>query len=126
VLIIKLKQGDSLFVVYVGQINNTSTRGGEHMAVKVFIKRKVVAEELAPKLDALLRKMRVLTLNRKGYISGETFNQIDQPGVSLVISSWQTLDDWREWTLSKERCELQEQIDKLLGQPTTYEIFENV
>lgn len=96
------------------------------MAVKVFIKRKVAAEGLAPKLDALLRKMRVLTLNRKGYISGETFNQIDQPGVSLVISSWQTLDDWREWTLSKERCELQEQIDKLLGQPTTYEVFENV
>lgn len=95
------------------------------MAVKVFIKRKVAAEELAPKLDALLRKMRVLTLNRKGYISGETFNRLDQPGVSLVISTWQTLDDWREWTLSKERCEVQEQIDKLLGKPTEYEIFEN-
>ena len=96
------------------------------MAVKVFIKRKVAADELAPKLEALLRKMRVLTLNRKGYISGETFNRLDQPGVSLVISTWQSMDDWREWTLSKERCELQEQIDKLLGQPTTYEIFENV
>jgi heme oxygenase (mycobilin-producing) len=95
------------------------------MAVKIFIKRKVAADELAPKLDALLRKMRVLTLNRKGYISGETFNRIDEPGVSLVISTWQSLDDWREWTLSKERCELQEQIDQLLGQPTTYEIFEN-
>ena len=78
-----------------------------------------------PELDALLRKMRALTLSRKGYISGESFNRVDEAGVSMVISTWQTLDDWREWTLSKERIELQDQIDKLLGAPTEYEIFEN-
>ena len=94
------------------------------MAVKVLIKRKV-AEKNIPELDALLRKMRALTLSRKGYISGESFNSVDEAGVSMVISTWQTLDDWREWTLSKERMELQEQIDKLLGAPTQYEIFEN-
>jgi heme-degrading monooxygenase HmoA len=94
------------------------------MAVKILIKRKV-AKELTPQLDALLRKMRALTLNQKGYISGESFSQVDEPGVSMVISTWQTLDDWRSWTLSKERIDLQEQIDKLLGEPTKYEIFEN-
>ena len=94
------------------------------MAVKILIKRKV-AKELAPQLDGLLRKMRALTLTQKGYISGETFSRIDQPGVSMVISTWQTMDDWRNWTISKERIELQEQIDKLLGEPTKYEIFEN-
>lgn len=95
------------------------------MAVKVLIKRKV-AEKQIPELDALLRKMRALTLSRKGYISGESFTRVDQPGISMVISTWQSMDDWREWTLSKERVELQEQIDKLLGAPTEYEIFENV
>ena len=94
------------------------------MAVKVLIKRKV-AEKNIPELDALLRKMRALTLSRKGYIFGESFNRVDEAGVSMVISTWQTLDDWREWTLSKERIELQDQIDKLLGAPTEYEIFEN-
>ena len=94
------------------------------MAVKVLIKRKV-AEKNIPELDALLRKMRALTLSRKEYISGESFNRVDEAGVSMVISTWQTLDDWREWTLSKERIELQDQIDKLLGAPTEYEIFEN-
>ncbi len=94
------------------------------MAVKVLIKRKV-AEKQAPELEALLRKMRALTLNQKGYISGETFTRLDEPGVSMVISTWQSIDDWRAWTLSKERIEVQEQIDKLLGEPTKYEIFEN-
>ncbi|WP_319586360.1 antibiotic biosynthesis monooxygenase family protein [uncultured Desulfobulbus sp.] len=94
------------------------------MAVKVLIKRKV-ADKLAPELEALLRKMRALTLNQKGYISGETFTRVDEPGVSMVISTWQSIDDWRAWTLTKERIELQEKIDKLLGEPTKYEIFEN-
>ncbi len=94
------------------------------MAVKVLIKRKV-AENKAPELEALLRKMRAMTLNQKGYISGESFTRLDEPGVSMVISTWQTIDDWRAWTLSKERIEVQEQIDKLLGAPTQYEIFEN-
>ncbi len=95
------------------------------MAVKVFIKRKV-ADQQTPELEALLRKMRALTLSRKGYISGETFNRLDEPGVSLVISTWQSLDDWRDWTLSKERIEVQTEIDKLLGAPTEYEIFQNI
>jgi heme oxygenase (mycobilin-producing) len=94
------------------------------MAVKVLIKRKV-ADKLAPELETLLRKMRALTLNQKGYISGETFTRVDEPGVSMVISTWQSIDDWRAWTLTKERIELQEKIDKLLGEPTKYEIFEN-
>lgn len=94
------------------------------MAVKVLIKRKV-ADKQAPELEALLRKMRAMTLNQKGYISGETFTRLDEPGVSMVISTWQSIDDWRAWTLSKERIEVQEQIDKLLGEPTQYEIFEN-
>jgi heme-degrading monooxygenase HmoA len=94
------------------------------MAVKVLIKRKVVAK-LAPELEALLRKMRALTLNQKGYISGETFTRVDEAGVSMVISTWQSIDDWRAWTLTKERIELQEKIDQLLGEPTKYEIFEN-
>ncbi len=95
------------------------------MAVKVLIKRKVSADK-NKELDLLLRKLRALTLNQRGYISGETFTRLDQQGVSLVISTWQTLDDWRNWWLSAERKELQEKIDSLLGAPTEFEIFENV
>lgn len=95
------------------------------MAVKVLIKRRVSADN-AKELDVLLRQLRALTLNQWGYISGETFTRLDQKGVSLVISTWQTLDDWRNWWLSDERKVLQEKIDTLLGAPTEFEVFENV
>ncbi|NLZ16422.1 MAG: antibiotic biosynthesis monooxygenase [Desulfobulbaceae bacterium] len=95
------------------------------MAVKVLIKRRVSAEK-NKELDILLRQLRAHTLNQKGYISGETFARMDQEGTNLVISTWQTLDDWRNWWFSPERKVLQDQIDALLGAPTEYEVFENV
>lgn len=95
------------------------------MAVTILIKRRVT-EHTAPGLDFLLRKLRSLTVNQKGYISGESFRRIDEEGVSLVISVWQTFDAWRRWRASEERQELQNEIDLLLGEETQYEVYENV
>ncbi|WP_028585715.1 antibiotic biosynthesis monooxygenase family protein [Desulfogranum mediterraneum] len=92
------------------------------MAVKVLIRRKVTSEN-EQELSGLLRELRTLTTNRKGYISGETFTRFDKPGESLVVSTWQSADDWREWVLSPERKKLQDKIDGLLGEQTSYEIF---
>lgn len=93
------------------------------MAVKVLIRRKV-SEDKQQELSTLLRELRTLTTNRKGYISGETYDRFDNPGESLVVSTWQSADDWREWVLSPERQVLQSKIDQLLGEETTYEIYQ--
>jgi len=95
------------------------------MAVTILIRRRVT-ENTALGVDYLLRKMRSLTVNQKGYISGETFRRIDEEDVSLVISVWQTLGAWQKWRSSEERIELQNEIDLLLGEPTQYEIYEHV
>ncbi len=94
------------------------------MAIKILIKRQV-PQHLGQGLDYLLIKLRAVTLRQKGYISGESFQRIDKPGNSLVISTWQTLDDWRKWSSSPERAELQNEIDIMLGESTEYEIYEN-
>ena len=92
------------------------------MAVKVFIKRHV-PQNKAKELSALLKQLRIRTTNQPGYISGETLKRIDRPGENLVISTWQSVDDWRNWVLSKERSEIQDKIDLLLGKETHYEIY---
>ena len=93
------------------------------MAVKILIKRNVNNEKEA-ELQVLLKKLRSLTMNQKGYISGETLTRYDKPDENLVISTWQSADDWRSWVISNERKEIQEQIDALLGVETTYEIYQ--
>lgn len=95
------------------------------MSVTILIKRKI-AKNAAAELDLLLRRLRALTANEKGYISGETLQRVDKPGESVVISVWQDLSAWRRWTENDERIEVQDEIDRLSGKPTQYEIYQHV
>jgi len=92
------------------------------MAIKILIKRSV-PENKAKDMIPLVRQLRILATNQPGYISGETLKSFDVPDTFLVISTWQSSDDWEKWLLSKERQKIQENIDSLLGGKTEYEMF---
>ena len=92
------------------------------MAVKVIIKR-IVPQNKVEALKPLLQSLRNQAMQQPGYISGETFKRIDRPGESLVISTWQSMEDWGVWVISNERRSIQEQIDNLLGEKTKFEIY---
>lgn len=92
------------------------------MRIKIFIKRAVTASSVAG-LEHLLRRMRSLCLMQPGYISGQTLKRLDKPGELLVISIWASLEDWENWFSSSERREIQLEIDTLLGEETSYEIY---
>jgi len=63
-------------------------------------------------------------MNQPGYISGETLKRLDKPEETLVISTWQSVEDWRKWVMSSERKEIQSEIDVFLGTGTEYELYE--
>jgi len=92
------------------------------MAVKIIIKRRV-PESMATQLRPLLIKLRNLAMNQPGYITGETLKRVDRPGQNLVISTWNSMEEWRQWAVNSERESVQAQIDALLGQPTEYEVY---
>ena len=92
------------------------------MAVKIIIKRNV-SEIRERELMPFLIQMRNLCINQPGYISGETLKSLDTPGEYLVISTWQSLEDWNRWVSSSNRIEIQSQIDFLLGEETDYGIY---
>ncbi len=90
--------------------------------VKVFIKRKVADESLV-ELVGLLKKLRSLTLNQPGYVSGETLKRMDKDGECMVISTWRSIQDWNDWVKNSDRVTVQGEIDKLLGRETEYEVY---
>ena len=92
------------------------------MAVKVLIKR-TVPEDKAREMIPLFRQMRSLAITQDGYISGETLRNVNDPEEFVVISSWQTSEDWERWLNSTNRQEIQEKIDDLLGGHTHYTIY---
>ena len=92
------------------------------MTVKIVIRRKVPKnkeKELLP----LIKQLRIATTRQPGYISGETLQRIDNPGETVVVSTWERAEDWNQWVNSAERSVLQAKIDSLLGKETKYEIY---
>jgi len=63
-------------------------------------------------------------MNQPGYISGETLQRIDSMGEYIVISTWQSVENWQQWATSQSRIELQNQIDAALSEKTEYEIYQ--
>ncbi|MGA9536133.1 MAG: antibiotic biosynthesis monooxygenase family protein [Desulfobacterales bacterium] len=92
------------------------------MAVKILIKRKIPADK-ARSMIPLFRKMRAMATNQPGYISGETLKRLDSPDEFLVISTWNSSDDWKNWLESADRKKIQNEVDQLLGGETVYEIY---
>ena len=91
--------------------------------IRVHIKRKV-PEDKVEELKSLINQLRGLTMGQQGYIAGETLKRVDKPGESLIVSKWQSVSAWNRWLQSKERAEIQDKIDQLLGEETKYEIYE--
>ena len=90
---------------------------------KILIRRKA-PETMVKELFQLLTQLRAITVKQPGYVNGETLRRIDQQGETLVISTWQSIADWNKWFEKTERTEIQDKIDELLGEKTTYEIYD--
>jgi len=92
------------------------------MAIKIIIRRRVPKEKEA-KLLPLLVELRSKATTQPGYISGETLRNVSDPQDFIVISTWQSLEACKIWEASKGRTEIQNRIDAMLGEKTTYGIY---
>jgi heme oxygenase (mycobilin-producing) len=96
------------------------------MAITVMIQRTFQDEAKAVQLAPLIVKLRSYATIQPGYITGQTFRCLDCPGEYLVISSWNSIEDWNRWLNSEQRVQIQKQIDELLGEETEYRIYESL
>jgi heme-degrading monooxygenase HmoA len=92
------------------------------MPVHVVIKRKFKMNQ-PEKLFPLLSELNSLAKIQQGYISTETLQSTENNEDYLVISKWETEENWDTWHKRKERREIQGRIDSLIGERTFYEIF---
>jgi heme-degrading monooxygenase HmoA len=90
--------------------------------IKVLIRRRVPAEK-GKQILPLFKKMRSMAMEQPGYISGETLRNYNDPEEYLVISVWNSPDDWQRWLESRERQQVQEEIDAVLGGRTEYALY---
>jgi heme-degrading monooxygenase HmoA len=92
------------------------------MTVKVFIKRKFPDDKIRETVR-LIRKLRRMAMEKEGYIAGETLRDLHDSDVYVVISTWESDEDWKRWFDSPKRRKIQNEMDDLLEGETEYEIF---
>ncbi len=93
------------------------------MAIEVFIKRNIKQGPQARSVVPLILQLRALATFQPGYISGETFFNLDNPEDCLVVSRWENREDWERWQHSEERSEIQKKIEDLTQEQTEYTIY---
>ena len=76
--------------------------------IRVIIERQVKKGE---NFLTLLRQIRTEAMKQPGYITGETLVNADDHSNIIVISTWQSLKDWKAWEKSERRAKLEHQID---------------
>jgi len=92
------------------------------MAVRVLIEREIEpGQEI--NTHELLMKLRAKAMQIKGYISGETLRSLDDPRKFLVISTWNTVEDWKAWESDPDRRKAQEELNRLLRHPEKTTVY---
>jgi len=72
----------------------------------------------------LLRELRAVAMHQSGYVTGETLGSAGDPSVISVLSSWQSLEDWKAWEKSEQRIKLYKQIEPLLAEKPKVTIYQ--
>ena len=93
------------------------------MAVKVLINR-LVKENMIDEALSLLKESRIKAMDQPGYISGASLVDHYNPQNIMIISTWQTFEDWTNWYESDERESTEARLDVFLQASPQYEIFD--
>lgn len=93
------------------------------MPVHVVIKRRFQMSQ-PEKLSPLLNELSSRAKEQPGYISSEILQSLENPEDYMVVSIWDTAEDWKKWFMSKERKDIQDRVDSLIGERTFYELFQ--
>ncbi len=92
------------------------------MLVKVIIKREV-RKGKEKRFFSLLGNLRMNALHQKGYISGETLICAENTNKVVVISKWESLEDWSIWKTDIKRAEIDARLSEIQDNPTIYEPY---
>jgi len=91
--------------------------------VRILIERHIKAGKRG-ELIHQLRELRTAAIHQPGYISGETLSSLEDASIISVLSTWQSLEDWKNWEESETRTRLEQQIEPLLIEKPEVSIYQ--
>lgn len=90
--------------------------------IHVLIERQI-SPDLEANYEEISRNVLYKAFQAEGFVSGETFYDVEKPNIRFVISRWRTLKDWKTWAASHERKEGTNHLNPILERPETVRIL---
>ncbi|SDU01618.1 antibiotic biosynthesis monooxygenase family protein [Halopseudomonas salegens] len=72
--------------------------------IKVLIER-IIAEGLEHPYEEIARNMLQKAIQSPGFISGESFQDLERPNHRVIVVTWQNRHSWERWENSAARKE---------------------
>lgn len=92
------------------------------MLAKVLIRRQFKAGHTR-EIVTLFNDLRSAAMGQPGYISGLTLMDPENAGKMVVISTWQSLEDWNRWKANGDRVRLESMLEIYQEGSTQYEAY---
>jgi len=92
------------------------------MLAKILIKRQFKSGK-EKEILSLLNKLRSIAMQQPGYVSGLTMSAPEDANNMMVISTWQSLEDWHAWQANTERNNLEAMLEIYQHKPTEYQEY---
>ncbi|NQT74664.1 MAG: antibiotic biosynthesis monooxygenase [Chloroflexi bacterium] len=90
--------------------------------IKVLIDRKI-KEGRETAYWEMISELRVKAIPRRGYFSGQTWVDTNDPTHTVVISTWLTHEAWETWLNSPERRAIEDALEPMLAEPVSILVF---
>ena len=87
---------------------------------------KVIIEHTVKKgrdISPLLLELRAAAIQYPGHVSAENLLNAEDSSKVVVVSTWQTLEDWKAWEKSRVRTTLYQRAEALLTAEPRVEIY---
>lgn len=91
--------------------------------IKVIISRSII-DGLEANYEQAARRILHHAGNAPGYISGETYRDLEKAGQYIVISNWESVNAWRLWLQSDERVKMLRELGMYLAGPEQFTVLE--
>jgi heme-degrading monooxygenase HmoA len=92
------------------------------MAVKILIKRKFKDGNMKA-ASRFLIKTRTAAMKQPGYVASENLRSLDDMDEIVVVSMWETIEDWQAWRSSEERKALVAEFEDYSVGESRYEHY---
>lgn len=83
--------------------------------IKVIIER-ILADDMERTYDFEIRKSLKAIMTAKGYITGTSHCNLDNPNIRTIITNWDNVECWNRWYKSQIRREFTNSITLMLQQ----------